>query len=89
MLAGLYVLKYLKGSPGNGLVFSLSSSLTLKGFSVSDWGECPDTISSKTSLSFFLGISLVTWKRKRLNVVSKSSFEAKYRALAQTTCEEQ
>lgn len=36
MLVGLYVLKYLNGSPGNGFLFSASSTLTLKVFSYFD-----------------------------------------------------
>jgi len=38
MLAKLHVLKFLINNPGQGLFFTSSSSLTLKGFSDSDWG---------------------------------------------------
>lgn len=78
-LSELHVLKYLKGNPYNGLVFSSSVELKLKGFYNSDWGACPEKRRFTTGFCFFLGKSFISWKSKK---VSRASSKAEYWALA-------
>jgi len=85
--AALRVLKYLKGCPGKGLFSPRKSSLHLQGFSYVDWAGCVDSRRSISGQCFFIGHSLISWRTKKQIIVSRSSSEAKYRALASATCE--
>ena len=82
-----HLLRYLKSSPGQRLLFSASSSLSLKAYADADWGSCLDTRCSATRYCVYLGDSLVSLKSKKQHTFSRSSVEAEYRALAGLTSE--
>ncbi|GJT76414.1 reverse transcriptase domain-containing protein [Tanacetum coccineum] len=81
------VLRYIKLSLGQGLFFSRTNPLTLQAYCDSDWATCPASRRSVTGFGVFLGDSLISWQSKKQAVVSRSSTEAEYRALADCSCE--
>ncbi|GJU60538.1 ribonuclease H-like domain-containing protein [Tanacetum coccineum] len=81
------ILRYLKSCPSLGIHFSKSSGMNLKAFSDADWAKCVVTRKSVTGYCVFLNDSLVSWKSKKQNTLSKSSTEAEYMALASVTSE--
>ncbi|WOH00710.1 hypothetical protein DCAR_0520084 [Daucus carota subsp. sativus] len=85
--AAFKVLRFLKSSPGQGLLISSSASLHLTAYCDSDWAGCQFTRLSLTGYCIKLGDSLVSWKCKKQHTVSKSSVEAEYRSMADTCCE--
>ncbi|XP_061373363.1 uncharacterized mitochondrial protein AtMg00810-like [Gastrolobium bilobum] len=58
--AALRVLRYLKGSLGNGLFFPSQNSHVLTRFTDADWATCPYTRRSTLGFCVFLGSSLIS-----------------------------
>ena len=85
--AAYHVLKYLKASPGAGIFLHNNIPVQIKAYSDSDWATCPETRKSITGFCVYLGETLISWKSKKQQTISRSSSEAEYRALAATTCE--
>ncbi|KAF3654114.1 Peroxisomal (S)-2-hydroxy-acid oxidase GLO4 [Capsicum annuum] len=81
------IIRYLRGTSNHGLFFPSGSRIRLNAFSDSDWAGCSDTRRSVTGWCMFLGESLISWKSKKQDRVSKSSTEAEYRAMS-TACSE-
>lgn len=43
LIVAHHLLRYLKSSPGQGVLLKPASTFQLKGFVDADWGACPDT----------------------------------------------
>ena len=81
------VLRYLKGCPGRGLLFSQHNTFQVEGFTDADWAGSLDDRRSTSGYYTYVGGNLVIWRSKKQSVVARSSAEAEYRAMALGICE--
>ncbi|XP_031252839.1 uncharacterized protein LOC116110760 [Pistacia vera] len=70
--AALRIVKYIKKSPGLGLLMSSNSSMELIAYCDSDWAACPVSRKSVSGYCVKLGESLISWKTKKQSTVSRS-----------------
>ena len=81
------ILCYLKRAPGLGILYNNHGHAQIECFTDADWAGSKADRRSTTGFCVFVGRNLVSWKSKKQNVVSWSSAESEYRAMAQATCE--
>ena len=81
------ILKYLKSSPGKGLMFSKNDHLEVEGYTDADWAGNISDRKSTSGYFTFVGGNLVTWRSKKQKVVALSSAEAEFRGMAKGLCE--
>ncbi|XP_019098368.1 PREDICTED: uncharacterized protein LOC109131657, partial [Camelina sativa] len=75
------ILKYIKGSPGQGIWMGRNKNSKLVGYYDADYTGDREDRRSTTGYCTFLGGNLVTWKSQKQKVVSLSSAESEYRAM--------
>ncbi|KAK4397606.1 Retrovirus-related Pol polyprotein from transposon RE2 [Sesamum angolense] len=85
--AALRILKYIKASPGKGLLFKRHGHVKIEAFSDADYAGAKDDRKSTSGYCTYVGGNLVTWRSKKQTTVARSSAEAEYRAMAHTTSE--
>uniref|UniRef100_A0A3Q7I0J4 Reverse transcriptase Ty1/copia-type domain-containing protein n=1 Tax=Solanum lycopersicum TaxID=4081 RepID=A0A3Q7I0J4_SOLLC len=87
MEAATRVIRYLKGLVGQGVWLHSEPTNTITCWCDSDWAACPIKRRSITGYVIKFGESLVSWKSKKQQTVSKSSAEAEYRSMASAVSE--
>jgi len=85
--AAIRILRYVKRSPGTGLLYKDHGHTEIVGYTDADWAGCPWDRRSTSGYCILFGGNLVSWKSKKQNVVARSSAEAEYRAMALGICE--
>lgn len=85
--AALCLVRYLKKSPGQGILLSSTNDQTLSAYCDADYAACQLTRRSLTGYIVMLGNSIVSWKTKKQHTVYMSSAESEYRSMAMT-CQE-
>jgi hypothetical protein len=82
-----HILRYLKSSSEKGIIFKSHGHLKVEGYCNVDWASFLDDRRSTSGYCVFVGGNLVSWRSKKQSIVSRSTAEAEYRAMAQGLCE--
>ena len=83
--ATLWVLRYIKGTPSQGLLLPSENNLRLQAYY--DLGGCRTSRRSISRFCIFLRNSIISWKSKKQTNVSRSSAEAECQAMKNTCLE--
>jgi hypothetical protein len=78
MDAVIRILRYLKSSPGKGLMFSKNNQVHVDGYTDADWAGNVSDRKSTSGYFTFVGGNLVTWRSNKQKVVALSSAEAEF-----------
>ena len=81
------ILRYLKGCPGEGLLYSCQGNLHVECYTDADWAGSLDDQRSTSGYCTFVGGNLVSWRSKKQTVVARSAAEAEFRSMVHGVCE--
>lgn len=86
-LAVKRVLRYLSGTLSHWIFLRRQSNPTLHAFSDADWAGDLDDYVSTNGFIVYLGSHPISWSSRKQTGVARSSTEAEYRAVANTSAE--
>ncbi|PNX94499.1 retrovirus-related Pol polyprotein from transposon TNT 1-94, partial [Trifolium pratense] len=84
------ILRYLKGTSSHGLLLHPSPTsppFSLRAYSDADWATDQDDRRSTSGSCIYFGSNLISWGSKKQPLVARSSTEAEYRSMANTTAD--
>ena len=87
ILACKRMLRYLKETEYYGLKFSVDGEIKLTGFTDADWACDIYDRKSTGTYCIYLGNNLISWSSKKQSIVTRSSAESEYGALASASAE--
>ena len=82
-----HILCYLKEALGRGILYKKHGHTRIEFFFDADWAGFKEYRRSTSEYCVLFGGNMVSWKRKKQSVVSRSSTESEYRAMTQFVCE--
>ena len=80
-------LRYLAGTADNGILLRSGNTRTLHAFSDADWAGDDDDYVSTNGYVVYIGNHPVSWSSKKQKTIARSSTEAEYRSVANTSSE--
>ena len=86
IILSVMIISHLSCHDDHGLYYT-SGPISLSAFSDADWAGDPNDRRSTSGMLVFLGSNPITWSAKKQLMVSRSSTEAEYRALASASAE--
>ena len=81
------ILRYVKGTPGQGVLYENRGHTQVVGYSDIDWAGSPTNRCSTSGYCVFIRGKLRSWKSKKQNIVARSRVEVEYRIMTLATCE--
>ena len=82
-----HVLRYLRGTIGDGLRYTADTDMQLIGYIDSDWAGSVQDQKSTSRCYFSLGFVVISWFNRKQTSVALSSVEAEYIAACMATRE--